>query len=1238
MESRPSFDSLRSALSGIDPGFAEWYLGAFSDSYYSSFGEPEITRHCATLAGLSAGTPVFLDAREDSLGISMTVIGYDHPGVLSMITGVLSAMGFQTVSGRIFSSSRAAPLPSGRRVIIDRFRGALAGAIYSPLWIADVRRHVAGFFALLERGDDESAVRARRYVNELVADSLPSRLGAPEIFYPISVEMFPIQAPSTLMRVTGQDTPYFLYALTGALGLQGIEIEEVVIETSEGEATDEITFVDTAGGSVIGTRKQDEITFTTLLAKQFTYFLAAAPDPFEALVRFELLLADITGLPGREDWRALIADPRFMKDLAKLLGASTFLWEDVVRLQYETVLPLLGGGPDRAFACPLGQIDSRLAEVMDGRRDYAEKIAALNEFKDREIFLIDLDHLLNAGRDFRSFAEHLTELAEAVIRAAVGAAFRELAALYGDPRTVAGLEAQYAVMALGKMGGAALGYASDLELMIVYSDAGETNGGTPVPNTEYFERMVQMLVAAVRAKREGIFEIDLRLRPYGGDGPLAVSLDAFCRYYGLRGDARSWERLSLVRMRCIGGDRSFGARLERLRDEFIYGGGSIDIGEIHRLRERQFKELAGLRPNAKYTPGALADLEYAVQLLQVRFGWQNPALRTPRIHSALAGLARCGVLTADEGDEIGEAYDFLRRLINGLRMLRGNARDLFLPAPGSLEYGHVARRMGYGFADGLSAAQQLHVDFDTHTALVRAFITRHFGTEGLLISGEGTIADLVVAGSDSPGIDAVAVLARYGFQNSKRAMENLKRLSGRAGDRGRFTRLSVLAADFMRQSADPDMALNNWERFTEAIGDPAAHFRSMSSQPRKLELLAGIFAASQFLADILIGNPDFLDWTLDPNNLYRPLSKDALVRELSGGPGSRGIDDEWRARIRRVKRREILRIGTRDICLGMPLDDIVSDLSILADAFVEASVARSARLPGWALRSDYSVIALGKLGGAELNYSSDIDLLLVVDREGEAAEEAALMERLIDDLSRQTGDGYAYRVDIRLRPHGSAGPMASGIGALEEYYGRIASLWELQALIKARSVAGNERAGRAFVDRVRPIVAARRRGEEIAQSIARMRDLAELGQNRGLSHGFDVKNGIGGIRDIEFAVQGLQLAALWEYPELYQGNTRKALALLRDRGLISAGEAGQLDEGYTLLRSIEHCLQLFEDRQVHALPLDAAELSGLARRVSRGGESATVFLDRVEKCSRGIRDIYNRTLHRISEDRLGASI
>ena len=1157
-----------------DRTLAEEHRSRMDARYFVRFAQPEIDSHVRAMASLGPGRPVALlveqlPGADGGQGLACTVIAFDHPGAFSAIAGILSSSGFDIDAGDIFTwqpPSRSAPRDPGlrRRRIVDRLSGTVAPEVWDSSWTERMEERLRRVFGLLETGG-EAAARARQVVNEMAARALGQGAGAASrTLYPVQIEVGSAGG-RTRMRVLSQDTPFFLFTFSTALTLQEVSIEHVTIRTDGGRIEDEFEFVDAQGRPIEEPDRIDRIKLSVLLTKQFTSFLENAPDPLAALTRFEQLVKDVLARPQQGKWVELLSDQGVLRDLAQLLGASTFLWEDFVRLQYEELLPMLAphlGGA--RFSEPLEQTPARLRAALDGARDTADFERRLNEFKDREIYLYDLDHILTTRRtadaprsrealhltesfesDFLLLSRRLTALAEAVVDAAAAHAFLTLAQRHGQPRTVAALPVRYAILGLGKMGGAALGYASDIECLVVYSDNGSTSGPEKIENREFFDMMVRELLRLVHAKREGIFHIDLRLRPYGAAGPLGCSLESFCTYYARGGPAHSYERLSLVRLRAVGGDRAFGSQIERVRDEMVYSAESIDLTALRALRARQVQEKTQSgRLNAKFSPGALVDLEYAVQILQVMHGATERRLRTPRIHEALDALASIGVVEKTEAAELVAAYRFFRRLINGLRMLRGSAQDLVIPLLESDEYLHLARRMGYAGAPAISPAQKLNLDFETSMAGVRAFVERHFGRDSLPGAPVVTVADLILSDTISPALSA-RTLEEHGFREPARALLNLRHIRGESERRTLFARLAILACDMLSHRPDPDMALNNWERFLHALPDPQAHLREMLSQPMRLEILLSIFSASQFLADSLVREPALLDFIGSAEAIHAPRTSAAVAAELAAISARHAGREEWRDALRRYRRREILRIGARDICLGVATQRIMEELSDLADGVIEAALVRL-RAPRGAATGGirgFCIVAVGKLGARELNYSSDIDLLALCTADGSSdPEEAAtrLMADLRGDLSTHTVEGYAYRVDLRLRPYGSSGQLVFTLPGLLEYYTTNAALWELQALLKARPVAGDLDVGRAFLDSVRPMLAARHDPALVSLTIDRLRQEAVRSLARSILSTLDIKTGLGGLRDVEFLVQGLQLINAHARPELLCGGTLPA--------------------------------------------------------------------------------------------------
>jgi glutamate-ammonia-ligase adenylyltransferase len=528
----------------------------------------------------------------------------------------------------------------------------------------------------------------------------------------------------TRMEVRGRDTPGFLYALATALAARDVYVQQVSIASVGEEARDRFLI-----GTRDGRKIQDPAQLATLraavaLLKQFTHLLPLAPDPAPALRSFTQLVDRLLARPSGPDALGLLASPDGLRELARLLGASTFLWEDFLRLQSEHLLPVLDGWRRR----PLRGRDELLGELgarLDSAATFEEKRRLLNELKDEEMLLADMRHLLDPEVDLVAFSRAITDLAEAVVETALRTCVEERARVHGTPRDGSGGSCPLAVVGLGKFGGREMGYASDIELVFVYGGPGKTER-SGIDAGLFFEEVVRELTGFIAARREGIFHVDLRLRPFGAKGPLATPLATFGDYYRPGGGAAAFERQALIKLRRVAGDEALGAEIERLRDHFVWGATPWDRQDALHLRDRQCRELvpAG-RFNVKYSPGALVEVEYAAQYLQIEHGRSDPRLRTPSTLEALDRLREAGLLASAERDLLRAAYVFWRQVADALRMVRGDARDLLLPESGSEEVRFLARRLGYA-GDWSAAAGAFLGDVARHRDGVARFFKERF--------------------------------------------------------------------------------------------------------------------------------------------------------------------------------------------------------------------------------------------------------------------------------------------------------------------------------------------------------------------------------------------------------------------------------------------------------------------------------------------------------------------------------
>ena len=394
-----------------------------------------------------------------------------------------------------------------------------------------------------------------------------------------------------------------------------------------------------------------------------------------------------------------------------MLGSSDFLWEDFLRMQHANLLPVLREMQATDQPVDAGTLLQRLADAVQAAGTAPARKVALNTFKDREMFRVDLRHLQHADLPFGVFADELTDLAEVVVAGALDVAQTDLAERYGRPLLEDGQPCPFALFALGKFGGRELGYASDIEMLCVYGGSGATSGPQRLANTEYATLLVQHLRDLIVARQSGIFEIDLRLRPHGAQGPLATSREIFQVYYSSDGQAADFERQALIKLRWVAGDPELGRQVEGWRDRYVYSAAPFDLKAAAALRERQIAELTTPgQIDSKYGRGGLVEAEYTAQYLQLRHGQGLPELRIPSTLRAIAALRKAGVLADGDADELAEGYRFLRRLIDAQRIVRGHARDLVLPPLESDEFLFLARRLGYWEED--DAAAQLASDIE----------------------------------------------------------------------------------------------------------------------------------------------------------------------------------------------------------------------------------------------------------------------------------------------------------------------------------------------------------------------------------------------------------------------------------------------------------------------------------------------------------------------------------------------
>jgi glutamate-ammonia-ligase adenylyltransferase len=474
------------------------------------------------------------------------------------------------------------------------------------------------------------------------------------------------------------------------------------------------------------------------------------------------------------------------------------------------------------------------------------------------------------------------------------------------------------------------------------------------------------------------------------------------------------------------------------------------------------------------------------------------------------------------------------------------------------------------------------------------------------------VKDLLLARKLTPR-QVTSLLSPYGFKDNEKADANLQEMADDPRNRQILAEILEELLTCLSQSADPDRALNHLERFTKAVLNKTNLFSYLKGSPRTLELLAKTFGASPFMAEILIRDPEYLYWVSDSRVLHRERKLKEIERDLSGALKNIRTHEKKLDILRIFKRKEILRIGVRDLLKLSGVEETVASLSILAAALIqkayeicEASVRKENKIllrkssSGRKTCAGFTILGMGKLGGGELNFSSDVDLIYLYasDREKVSAYYfKPLAQKITAALSEITNEGYVYRVDLRLRPEGKQGGIASSLNGFKQYYAARGSTWERMALIKTWPVAGDRTLGMKFLSMARPFIYDQPLDSQAVDEIKKIKGkIDQKISSREQTHR-NVKLGFGGIREIEFIVQSFQLCSGKKSPKLRERNTMKALQAVLEHELLSEEEHRSLSEAYLFLRDVENKLQMVNDFQTHALPTDEKELRDCALRL-----------------------------------------
>jgi [glutamine synthetase] adenylyltransferase / [glutamine synthetase]-adenylyl-L-tyrosine phosphorylase len=777
-----------------------------------------------------------------------------------------------------------------------------------------------------------------------------------------------------------------------------------------------------------------------------------------------------------------------------------------------------------------------------------------------------------------------TNLAEITIARALSCLDEQLAVSHGRPRGgESGREQHLHVVAMGKLGGAELNVSSDIDLVFTYAEDGETGGARPISNHEYFGRLGRRLIGALSEITEDghVFRVDMRLRPYGDGGPLVSSFDALQAYFVAQG--REWERYAWIKARVLTGDR--GAELMELVRPFVYRR-HLDYSAIAALRDlhRQIRtevERRDIADNVKLGPGGIREIEFVTQVFQLIRGGREPELRAQPTLAVLPVLSGKNLLPAAAVAELTAAYAFLRALEHRLQYL-DDRQTHDLPRT-ETDRGLIAEAMECAS----------YAAFEAALAAQRATVTRHF-QDIFAGSPEGghALAHLWADGADRE--KSVGALAALGFKRPEAAEQRLRNFRGGgryrempASSQAQLDRLVPLAIAAAASGEEPDAALERLLDLIEAISRRGSYLALLLEYPHVLSRLTEMMSASPWAAQYLTAQPILLDELLDARTLYEAPHWPSAARQLrSQMEGAAGDTERQMDILRHFKHAQTIRLMAQDLAGVLPLETLSDHLSDLACVVLEETLRATWPAQAHVASARFAVIAYGKLGGKELGYASDLDLVFLYDDPAAEAPVAyaRFAQRINTWLTSLTSAGVLYDIDLRLRPDGASGLLVSTFEGYREYQASKAWLWEHQALSRARFVAGDRDIGAAFEALRVTVLRQRRDPATLRREVAAMRQkMFDAHPNR--SELFDIKHDRGGLVDVEFAVQFLVLGHAAAHAELTGNIGNLALLKLAARlGLLAEDRAQAAHDAYRRLRQLQHSLRLKGDKYARIAP------------------------------------------------------
>ncbi|MFE4537772.1 bifunctional [glutamine synthetase] adenylyltransferase/[glutamine synthetase]-adenylyl-L-tyrosine phosphorylase [Streptomyces scopuliridis] len=833
--------------------------------------------------------------------------------------------------------------------------------------------------------------------------------------------------------------------------------------------------------------------------------------------------------------------------------------------------------------------------------------------------------------DYAQTAAELADLATATLRAALAiakAAAPEDAAL-----------CRLAVIAMGKCGGHELNYVSDVDVIFVGEPADGVGGAAEgIDEGKAIQAATRLASHLMRICSESTIEgsiwpVDANLRPEGRNGPLVRTLSSHRAYY--QRWAKTWEFQALLKARAVAGDPMLGAQYIEAVSPLVWQASEREhfVSDVQKMRRRVVDNIppGQVDRELKLGPGGLRDVEFAVQLLQLVHGRSDATLHSGSTLEALAALAAGGYVGRADAAKLDEAYRFLRAMEHRIQLYRLRRTHLVPEDEADL------RRLGRSLGLRGDPVAELNRTWRRHSSVVRRLHEKLFYRPLL-----DAVAQLAPGEIRLSPRAARQRLEALGYADPAAALRHLEALSSGVSRKAAIQRtlLPVLLGWFA-DSADPDAGLLGFRKVSDALGKTPWYLRLLRDEGAAAENLARVLSAGRLAPDLLLRAPEAVAILGDPQGLA-PRGREPLEQEVLAAVGRAETAEGAVAAARGMRRRELFRTTAADIIGSYGTEDSPAeeDPGELVDRVGNALTDLNAATLAGALRAvvreqwgdtlptRFAVIGMGRFGGHELGYGSDADVLFVHEpREGVSEHEAARaanevvaeMRRLLQVPSSDP----PLLIDADLRPEGKSGPMVRTLASYAAYYRRWSLVWESQALLRAEPMAGNAELGRRFIELVDPLrYPAEGLGEDAVREIRRLKARMETERlPRGADPTLHTKLGRGGLSDVEWTVQLLQMRHGWAEPGLRTTRTREALAAARAAELISTEDAQILDEAWVLATRVRNGVMLVRGRPGDTFPSDGRELGAMGRYLGYGPGRVGAMLDDYRRTTRRARAV-----------------